>query len=111
MVLFAECFDNGKYSRPTQLKYLRDSLRLTSFMRHQFDRIKCDMDTVDPAHVAGGQFGRGGGGGSPYKVPPYLVFLILVTVSIEDTGTNGWRVGWYQEKSDKAFCLFGPGAH
>ena len=75
----------------------------------EFDKIKCDTDTVDPAHVAGcGQFGRRGGG-LPYKVPPYLVFLILVTGSIEDTGTNGRRVGWYQEKSDKGFCLFGLG--
>ena len=73
---------------------------------HHFDKIKCDTDTVDPAHVAGC---GGEEGGLPYKVPPYLVFLILVTGSIEDTGTNGRRVGWYQEKSDKGFCLFGLG--
>ena len=93
----------------TQLsdRYLSESSQF--YASHQFDKIKCDTDTVDPAHVAGcGQFGRRGGG-LPYKVPPYLVFLILVTGSIEDTGTNGRRVGWYQEKSDKGFCLFGLG--
>ena len=42
----------------TQLKWLRDSSHPTSFMPYQLDKIKCDTDTVDPAHVAGGgQFG------------------------------------------------------